>query len=250
MTWNTVMGLVSTVALSLPILTMIACRLAGYRSFPFLIAYYAIVAGYNMLTEGYINAPENFTYYFGLANNLLDAPLMLLFLTYFSTSTLLTKRMRILAIIFLVFEIVVLSIYGFNIEAITIIMGPGLLLVLSFSAVFFVRQTRITIMHQKAAGKAIMASSLIFCYCCYSIIYMMYYVFQMQHEEDTFLIYFLVTTFSALLMSTGIFVERRRVQKLNELRITRRELSELYKEKKTAVQIRTASFDYDKEQWS
>lgn len=250
MNWNTVMGLVSTVALSLPILMMFVTRLAGYRTFPFLLAYYAIVLGYNLLTEGYITASENFIFHFGIINNLLDAPLMLLFLTYFSSSALLTQRMRILTGAFVAFEIIIVSLHGFSVEAITIVMGPGLLLTLGFSATFFVRQTRITIMHQKAAGKAWMTSALIFAYGCYSIIYIMYYLFKVQQQADTFLIYFLVSTLSALLMAVGIFVERKRVQKLHELKVTRKELHELYNEKKTAVQVRTAAFDFDKEQWT
>ena len=250
MNWNNVMGLVSTVALSLPLLAMIATRLMGYRSFPALFAYYVIVVFYNMLTVGYINAHEDFIFYFGIANNILDAPLMLLFLTYFSTSHLLTRRMRAIAFLFIAYEAIILSIYGFSIDAITIIIGPGLLLVLGFGAIFFFRQTRITVMHQKAAGKAFMISALLFAYGCYSIIYMMYYVFKVQHEADTFLIYFLVSTLSAILMSTGILVEKRRVQKLNELKVTRKELSELYKDKKTAIQLKKAAFDYDKDQWN
>jgi hypothetical protein len=252
MNWNTVMGLVSTVALSLPIIAMIVTRLAGYRSFPALFAYYLIVASNNLLTVEYIKVDADFIFYYGITNNLLDAPLMLLFLTYFSTSTLFTKRMRIVTLAFIAFEIAVLSIYGINVEAITIILGPGLLLVLAFSGIFFVRQTRITVMHQKAAGKAFMISALIFAYGCYSIIYLMYYVFKTQHEDDTFLVYFLASTLSATLVAIGIFVERRRVQKLNELKVTRKELSEVYKEKKTAIQLRTAgsSFDYDRDQWN
>ena len=250
MNWNTLMGLISTVALTLPLLMILATRLTRYRTFPVLFAYYAIVSSYNMLTEGYINAPENFVQYYGIANNLLDAPLMLTFLTYFSTSKMLRKKMKLLTLLFVAYEIVILCIYGFSFEAITIIMGPGLLLVFSFCAAFFVRQTRMTIVHQKGIGKSLMISSLIFAYGCYSIIYIMYYLLKIQHVEDTFLVYFLVTTVSTLLMTAGIFVERKRVQKLNELKITRKELSELYKENKTATPIRAAAFDYDKGLWN
>jgi len=164
MNWNTVMGLVSTVALTLTIIMILATKLGSYRSFPFLLAYYAIATSYNILTEGYITAPESFVQYFGITNNLLDAPLMLFFLTYFSTSPSLSKKMKWLAALFVAFEIVILSIYGVTVEAITITLGPGLLLVFGFSAYFFVRQTRITIMHQKAGGKALIISSLIFAY--------------------------------------------------------------------------------------
>jgi len=50
-------------------------------------------------------------------------------------------------------------------------------------------------------------------------------------------------------MATGIVIERKRVQKLNELKVTRKELAEMYGEKKTTI-LRTAAFDFDREQWS
>lgn len=249
MNWYTLMGLVSTVALTLPIIMILATKLGSYRSFPALLAYYAVILTYNLLTEGYIKAPEYVVHYGGIINNMVDAPLMLFFLTYFSTSSLLSKRMKMLALIFVAFEIVIFSVYGMNVQAITIIMGPGLLLTLGFSAMFFVRQTRITVIHHKAAGKALIISSLIFAYGCYNILYVAYYLLKVrQNADDAFLIYFLVTTISSLLMAIGILIERKRVQKLNELKVTRKELSELYSEKKTTI-LRTAAFDFDKEQW-
>ena len=250
MSWNDVMGLISTVALSLPIITIIATGLAGYRTFPALVIYYTIVAGYNLLTEGYVTASENFTHYYGIANNLLDAPLMLTFLIYFSTSPVLKKRMRLLTAAFVVFEIIIISIYGFTFEAITIVMGPGIFLVLAFSLPFFVRQAKISITHHKAAGKAMISASLLFGYGCYSIIYIMYYLMDIRDVQNTFLVYFFVSTFSSLLMSAGIVIEQKRIKKLSELKVVRKELSELYSKDKTAGPLRPAVFDYDKDQWN
>jgi hypothetical protein len=250
MNWNDVMGLVSTVSLSLPILTMIAMGLAGYRSFPALVVYYAIVVFYNMLTQGYVHADKDFIYYFGIANNLLDAPLMLLFLSYFSPTQHLKKRMDMLIGVFVAFEIAILITFGFTVKAITIIMAPGFLFILGFCIPFFVRQTKITISHHKAMGKAMITASLLFAYGCYSIIYVMYYLMDIRNEEDTFLVYFFVTTLSSLLMSAGIIIERKRIKKLSELKVVRKELSELYANDKTAAPLKAAVFDFDKEQWN
>jgi len=250
MNWNTVMGLVSTIALSIPIITILATRLTSYRVFPALLAYYIVVMGYNLLTEGYVNVSPAFIRYYGITNNLLDAPLILTFLTYFSTSTALTRKMQIITAVFAGFELVVLAIFGFTVKTITITMGPGLLLVLAFSGMFFFRQTRITIMHQKATGKALMIAAILFAYGCFSIIYIMYYLLKEQNVADTFLVYFMVSTFSSLLMSAGIIIDRRRVKKLAELKVTRKELSDLYGENKTAAPLKTAIFDFDREQWN
>ena len=243
------MGLISTVALSLPILTIIATKLYGYRSFPALLVYYAIAVGDNFLTQGYIHADKAFIRYYGISNNLLEAPLILFFLTYFSTSAQLARRMKILIAAFVGYEAIIVSIFGFTRNAIIITMGIGLLLILSFCVIFFVRQTKITIMHRKATGKALIAASFLFSFGCYSIIYLMYYIFKTP-KTDTFLVYFLVTTFSSMLICAGIVVERKRVQKLNELKQTRKELSIIYKENTPTVPIKKMTLDFDKEQWS
>ena len=249
MTWNYVMGLVSTVALSLPILTIIVTKLYGYRSFPALLIYYTIAVGDNFLTQGYIHADKAFIRNYGIINNLLETPLILIFLTYFSTSVQFARRMRILVAGFIVYEAIIVSILGFNRNAIIITIGSGLLLILSFCVIFFVRQTKITIMHHKAPGKALMAGSFLFSFGCFSIIYLMYYIFKTP-KADTFLIYFLVTTFSSVLLCAGIIIERKRVQKLNELKITRKELSMVYKDGAPTTPLKTITLDFDKEQWN
>ena len=137
------MGLISTLALILPVILVLTLRLGKYKAFPVLIAYYFLLFIYNLMTEGYINANEDVAFYWGLANNLLDAPLMILFLSYFSTSQKFTKKLRVLIALFVGFEIAVLSIKGINTEAITIILGPGILIVLSLGLYFFIKQKKI-----------------------------------------------------------------------------------------------------------
>ena len=82
------MGIISTVALFLPIALILTLRMGRHRTFPILIVYYIIAIVNNFLSEGYIVASSDVIKYWGLANNLSDVPLMLLFLTYFCTSTL------------------------------------------------------------------------------------------------------------------------------------------------------------------
>ncbi len=250
MTWNSTMGLISSIALFLPIFFLLIFRLGTYKSFPALVAYYIIVFVYNLLTEGYITASDGLIDNWNICNNLLDAPLMLLFLTYFSTSASLTRKMNITIAAVMLFELGVVLAVGFNTEAVTIFLGPALLIVFGFSLRFFAHYTKIAIVNQKGTGKAVMAASLLFAYGCYTIIYLMYYVFKTPNVDDTFLIYFLVATISSVAMSTGIIIERKRIQKLNELKITRKELSAMYPETKTTTPLRTAMLDFDKDQWS
>jgi len=203
------------------------------------------------MTEGYIAANPSVVNYWGLANNLLDTPLMLTFLVYLSSSVSFTRRIRVLAGAFIIFEVVVVMILGLNTNAITIILGPGLVIVFGLCGYFFIKQTKIAITHRKATGKALIAAALLFAYGCYGLIYLMYYVFKTPYIEDTFLVYFLVVTLSSLLICAGIFVEEKRIRKLHELKLTRRELSDIYANEKKAVPVkRTAMLDFDREQWN
>jgi hypothetical protein len=201
------------------------------------------------MNEGHINASPSTIHYWSICSNLLDAPMMLLFLTYLSHSKVFTRKIMISIVIIIVFEILMVILKGFTIDTITITLGPALLTVFLFCGYFFIRQTKIAISHHKATGKAIIAASLLFAYGCYAIIYVMFYVFKTTYVADTFLVYFLVSTFSSLVMCAGIFFERKRIQKLNELLQTRKELSEIYTGTKTAAPLRTAMLDFDKDQW-
>lgn len=250
MTWNDVMGLIATVALSLPILVLLFTRLASHRIFPALVLYYFTAVIHNMMNQGYILADADFIRYFAVANNLLDAPLMLTFLTYFAPSLAVKQRMKVMVAAFIAFEIIVVCIWGFSRQSITIILAPGIAMILSFCIPLFVRHTKMMITHHKAMGKSLMLASLIFAYGCFTIIYVMHYLLRSKNVEDTFLVYYFVTTFSSIMMSVGIFVERKRIKKLSELKIVRRELSELYSNEKTAAPLRPAVFDFDKEQWN
>jgi hypothetical protein len=251
MTWNSVMGIISSIALFCPVLFVLALRLAAYSTFPALIVYYASMLIYNLMTEGYITVAPDVVRYWGMTNNLLDTPLMLFFLIHFSTSASFTRRIKILMVAFVLFEGLVVALKGFNREAITVILGPGILIILGLCVYFFIRQAKIAITHQKGTGKALIAAALLFAYGCFAIIYLMYYVFETPFIDDTFLVYFWVVTFSSLLLSAGLFAEEKRIRKLNELKTTRRELSDIYAgEKKAVPRRKTAMLDFDREQWN
>ena len=177
---------------------------------------------------GYVNVGKTFMNRLGVINNLLDAPLMLLFLIYFSKTVFFRRKMILVAAGFIVFEAIVLALYGFNSTATTIILAPGLILVLTISILFFVHQVKIAVVYHKAIGKAIMVAALLFAYVGYCFVYVVYYLIQPVYKHDAHLVYFLITICSCIVMTTGIFMERKRVNQLTEIKTTRRELKAIY----------------------
>lgn len=228
MTWFNVVGLISVVTLVLPIIIILTLRLAWYKSFPALLVYYLLVFCHTFLSQGFIKSDKDFVYYLGVVNNLLDAPLMLVFMTYFSKTALFRKRMKMIVIAFIIFELIVIGITGFTVRSTIIVMAPGMLLVLAFALLFFIHQAKITVVYQKAAGKALIAASLLFAYGGYGFIYVVYYLIKTPYKEDTLIVYYFVTIFSTLLISAGIYFERKRVDQLAELKVAREELKIIY----------------------
>ncbi len=160
--------------------------------------------------------------------------------------------MMMLALAFVLFELIVMIVTKFSVNGLTIILGPGLIIIAGFCLHFFIRYATMTIEHGKATGKAFIAGSMLFAYGCFSIIYVFFYIIKTEQIEDTFLIYFIATSVSALLMSTGLIIEWKRIKKIKELKITRKELSEMYKDTNMAAPKRTAKLDldFDKEAWN
>lgn len=228
MTWFEAVGLISAIALFLPIITAVILRLAWYKSFPALLVYYLLVSCQTFLALNFMKVDGTFVKYYGITNNFLDAPLILSFMTYFSKTASFRRKMKVIIPSFIAFEIIVIALKGYNTNAATIVMGPGLLLVLGFSLLFFLHQAKMTIIHQKAAGKALMAASLLFAYGGYAFIYVVYYILKTPNKADAFLIYFLIAIISSLITCAGIIYERKRVRQLTELKVAREELKIIY----------------------
>ena len=203
MTAFKLMGLISTMALCLPIVILFTTKLGWYRSFPALLVYYLFVFSYNLLQLGYLESNTQFQYYHGVFNNLIDTPLMLGFLLYFSQTAAFRKKLLIVIAGFVGFEIIVLAMYGFNAVATTIILAPGLLITLIIALLFFIHQVKIAVMHHKAIGKAIMAASLLFAYVGYCFVYTVFYLIQPVYKNDAHLVFFLITIFSSITISVG-----------------------------------------------
>lgn len=250
MSWNMLLGIISCTALLIPVALLVLFRLAAYRTFPLLLVYFSLGLVDNLTANGFLNPGGSFHYYLAVTNNLVEMPLLVLFLTYFTKNARLLKFMRISVGVYLLYEVVVIAILGYKSIILTYTIGPGLVVTFALSLVLFIKQAKIAITNHKTTGKALILASFLFSTGCNFIIYIMYYVVRTSYISDSYLIYFLVTTFSSLLISIGIFIERKRVQRLNEIQITRRELSSVYGPDKPVVRLTPFVSEIPQEQWN
>jgi hypothetical protein len=235
MNWQSIIGLISTLALFSPVFVILAFRFIRFKYYLALFIYCLSAFAYNLLTEDYITLPRNIERNFGIINNLLDVPLMLTFLMLFSTSARQIKRMKLLIGVFICYELVVIALHGISVKTITFVMGPGLLLVFGYALYFFVQTVKRSFVHTKAISKAMMVSAICFAYGCFFFIYIMHYVLALPGVPEIFLLYFIVTIIYCSLLTVGLVLESRRIRKLEELLITRKELISFFEEEKKTV---------------
>jgi len=243
MNFNSAIGMISSIALFVPVLLILAFRLFTNRSFLALAIYYLIVCIETLMKYNVINVSKSMYQSLGIIDNFLDAPLLLLFLMFFSPSQLMRKRIIVCMFAFIGFEAIILAIYGFSVRSVKIILGPDIAVILTISFIFFPRYVRLAITNSKSLGKAVMISSILLSYSIFSLVYIFYYLVRTtRYHDDALLIYYLITIISALLMSIGILIEKKRIKKLDELKNTRKELATIYGEKEVAALDKDSRF--------
>ena len=232
MNWQDAIGILSTLALFTPVFVIVVTKLIRYKQYLPLFIYCLLAFGFNLMTEHLINVPKNAERFYGITNNLTDMPLMLGFLLFQIPSSIQKKRMKILLGAFIVFEIVLIFMYGITVKTITVTMGPGLVIVFGYSLFYFVYTVKRSFIHNKFVGKAIVASALTFAYGCFIIIYVMHYVLNLQDVSSLFLIYYFITIIYCIILSFGLYIESKRKSKLYDLLITRKELMNFFADEK------------------
>ena len=77
--------------------------------------------------------------------------------------------MKIVLAAFIIFEIVLIIIFGITVKTITLTMGPGLIIVFGYALYYFVYTVKRSFVHNKFISKAMIASAFTFAYGCFII---------------------------------------------------------------------------------
>jgi hypothetical protein len=224
MNWNAVFGIACITSLVLPVVVIIYNRYYKHKSLAALMVYYTMAALYNMMYENMLPVSDTIRSYFGMLTNYLDTPLMMMALLFFCPTKQKLQKVYFLGILFIAYEIFITCLYGFKRISVVYILGPGILLILFYAGYLFARQAKFTIIHGKNAGRTLMLASILFAYFCFSLIYYFFYIQNTKFISDTYLLYFISTTASSILMCIGLVLANKRLKKLDDIKITRREL--------------------------
>lgn len=221
----TLIGIVSACAQLMPVVIILVCRLYGNKSLLALLFYYFMQALYNLMSEGLIPAAKSTTEVVGVITNYLDIPLMLVIILFFSNNKDKQKIVYVTMAVFAVYEIVLSLMMGINFTTAIYITGAGIVLMMVYSMYLFSQYVKLTIEKNKAWGRTLMVTSILFAYSCYALIYFIYYIQKTSAVADVFIIYYIVSIISSILMSLGLLWVYNRSKQIKEVQLTRRELA-------------------------
>ncbi len=225
MNWNTLFGIACILSLTAPIAVIIYHRYYLHRSLAALLIYFTVTLIYLLMAQQIIPVSNAIRVNSGVLVNYLDVPLMLTALLFFCPNKQKQNIVRILSYSFVAYEILIALVYGFNINSIVYILGPGFSIILCYTFYLFVKQVKFSIMHGKNHGRMLMLAAIFFSYACYCLIYYFYYVQKTPEVKDTELIYFIATIISCIAMAIGLHLMNKRMRELRSLRNTRKELA-------------------------
>lgn len=202
--WIYWFGLITIACMLLPIVAVLI-RQQFNVSFVALLVYFSLTFLYNLLFIAFPDFPRDIRRYIGITNNLLDVPLILIFLRHFCTSERVKKMLNISLACFLVFETIIISIHGFTVNAISIFEGPGIILILAFAFHFFTRYLKMAFSEKSEISKTLMTSGILFAYAVYFIVFLFYYVLETPYKIDALIVYFFASLVASVLIAIGLF---------------------------------------------
>jgi len=208
--WNHILGTISTTALLLPVFLILSKKLYDNNAFFALLLYYIFSFAHNLVRDQVIPASPEFREKIGLVNIYLDVPLILYFLKSFVEDARLKRIVSVSVVGFILYEAVILLAMGINFRSTAWITGPELLIVLGFCIPVFLRQVRLSISQRSETAKAFLVSSIAFGYCILSFLYVLYYCLKTQYKDDTYILLYVSSFVSTVLMSIGLLLLKER----------------------------------------
>jgi len=163
---------------------------------------------------------------FGAINNYLDVPLMLTGMLMFCPEKWKQQVIVTSIIAFVGYEMIIFFQYQLQSPISSkFIMGPGIVLVLTYSLYLFISNIKNTIVQGKGVGKTLMVTSILFAYGCYFLVYLFAFIQKTSNKGDVFIIYYLTSIIFSILMSAGLIWVKKRLKEIKEVQTTRKELN-------------------------
>jgi hypothetical protein len=200
---------IATFLFLVPVFFIIKKKLYLHVSFIAILGYYTISMVSNFMSLHILPGSANLANVLSILNNLLDGPLVLLFLVFFCPTILAEKAVRYTFYAITVFVLVLVFTSGFNNKTITITLGPGMLFILTYSFYLFTQRIGGAFYEKNEVAFVLLLTGLLVAYTGYIIVYFLNYVLDSKDMESIMLLYDLTTIFSLILSGIGYYKIKR-----------------------------------------
>lgn len=225
MNLNIAAGLLTTLALFVPVLLILVGRLFTNTSLFTLALYYLLNLFCTLLELDVIKLSILSRQQAVVIFNYLDTPLMLVVLLFFCNQRWQRAVVLVMLALMLCFEIYVAVWLGMAVKSSTYILGPGTLLIFVIAIYFFFHYGKRSIVQGKGTGKTLMLVGVLFSYGAFLVLYFLHFLVHTTAVADEYLVYYVSQLISASLISAGLVYLVKRAREIQELQLTRRELA-------------------------
>jgi hypothetical protein len=201
---------VTTVLFLVPVFFIIKKKLYMHTSFTAILIYYIIAMAGNIMHLNLFPISESAARSLIIIDNLLDGPLVLLFLIFFCPTIIAEKAVRYTLYVLTLFALVLVFANGFNKQTITVTLGPGMLFILVYAFYLFTQRIGGAFYEKNEVAFVLLLSGLLVAYTGYIIVYFFNYVLGGTNDmESLMLLYDLTTILSLILSGIGYYKIKR-----------------------------------------
>ena len=212
------MGVVSIVLMLVTIVLLLLNFKEGRYYFLALAFYLSQVTFLNLDSTRVFAIPDSVRGNVVFFHSFLELPTLMIFFLYFAKDQMIRKLILYIIGAYIVFDLVICFTMGLTDNTLTVIIGPGLVLITGFGFYFFVGHLKQAISKRKETGKAFLTGATVFAYLCFTLIYILYYLMQSPYLYDIYAIYYSTYIIFAVFLITGLLlIMSARRQKLKSV---------------------------------
>ena len=204
--WDAILGAVSIVLMLITIVLLLLNFKEGRFYFLALAFYLCQVTVLNLDSTRVFIIPDSVRGNIVFFHSFLELPTLLVFFLYFAKDQMVKKLIFYIIGAYAIFDLVICFSLGLTDTTLTIIIGPGLVLITIFSFYFFVEHLKLAISKRKETGKAFLTGATVFAYLCFTLIYILYYLMQSKYLNDIYAIYYSTYIIFAVFLITGLLL--------------------------------------------
>ena len=201
---NSTLQLTSALIVLLPVAIIFIKQKGSNRYFLSLAAANMMFFISTSLLNNYVALPEKTSVWISMLANVLQAPLTLIFLLYFTENNKITKGIKVSLASILGISVVAMGLSSFNEQATLNLMTLGTIPVFLFGSVLFIQYVKSSVYQQKGTNKAFILSAIVFAYGSYMLLLTLNLISPEKHASDIRSLFGLITIISTAFASISI----------------------------------------------